>query len=69
MGKNIVICSDGTGNTFEDRITNVTRLVQHLDLDHPDQQVVCYDQGVGTAALRKEAVTRITASPEGETSP
>jgi len=64
MGKNIVICSDGTGNTFEDRITNVTRLVQHLDLDHPDQQVVCYDQGVGTAALRKEAVTRITASPE-----
>ena len=23
MGKNIIICSDGTGNTFDDDITNV----------------------------------------------
>ena len=39
MGKNIVICSDGTGNTFDGRITNVTRLVRHLALDRPDRQV------------------------------
>jgi uncharacterized protein (DUF2235 family) len=63
MGKNIIICSDGTGNTFEKRITNVTRLIRHLDLDHPDRQVVCYDQGVGTTALRQKTVSRIAASP------
>jgi uncharacterized protein (DUF2235 family) len=63
MGKNIIICSDGTGNTFEKRITNVTRLVWHLDLDQPDRQVVCYDQGVGTTAQRKKAVSRTAASP------
>ncbi len=64
MGKNIVICSDGTGNTFDKRMTSVTRMVkQHLDLDHPDRQVVCYDQGVGTTALRKGEVSRAADSP------
>ena len=51
MGRNIVICSDGTGNTFDGSPTNVTRLVQCLALD-PSRQVAAYDQGVGTAARR-----------------
>jgi T6SS, Phospholipase effector Tle1-like, catalytic domain len=63
MEKDIIICSDGTGNTFDGDITNVTRLVKHLDLDHPEQQVVRYDQGVGTTARGKREVSRIPASP------
>lgn len=46
--KNIVICADGTGNTFGAQVSNVSRLVQLIDLHHPGQQVACYDQGIGT---------------------
>lgn len=60
MSRSIVICSDGTGNTFDGRITNVTRLVQHLALDRPDRQVVRYDQGVGTTARREREVASLT---------
>jgi uncharacterized protein (DUF2235 family) len=59
MGKNIVICSDGTGNTFDGRTTNVTRLVRHLALNRPDRQVVRYDQGVGTTECREEEVAAL----------
>ncbi|MGQ0554919.1 MAG: T6SS phospholipase effector Tle1-like catalytic domain-containing protein [Nitrospiraceae bacterium] len=52
MGKNIIICSDGTGNTFDSRITNVTHLIECLTLDNHKQQVAVYDQGVGTSAHR-----------------
>ncbi len=56
MGRNIIICSDGTGNTFDRRVTNVTYLISALALDDPRQQVVVYDQGVGTNARRSEVV-------------
>jgi len=46
--KNIVICADGTGNTFGAQVSNVSRLVQLIDLDNPEQQVAFYDQGIGT---------------------
>ena len=48
MIKNIVICSDGTGNTFSKHVSNITRLIKSVELDKPDQQVVFYDQGIGT---------------------
>jgi uncharacterized protein (DUF2235 family) len=48
MARNIVVCSDGTGNTFGAQVSNVSRLVQLIDLDHPEQQVAFYDQGIGT---------------------
>ena len=63
MAKNLVICSDGTGNTFDSRVTNVTRLVKNLVLDQPERQLVIYDQGVGTTKKREE-VTR-TSQDEG----
>lgn len=56
MGKNIIICSDGTGSTFDSRVTNVTHLVKYLVLDGHQQQVAVYDQGVGTGARRCSAV-------------
>ena len=58
--KNIVICSDGTGNSAnKNRGTNVFKLFEALDLNghrepynnHP-QQVAFYDDGVGTEKTR-----------------
>lgn len=56
MGRNIIICSDGTGNTFDSRVTNVTHVIKCLALDNRKQQVVVYDQGVGTSANRQNVV-------------
>lgn len=56
MAKKIVICSDGTGNSFDVQVSNVTRLVMFLDLSRPDEQVVLYDQGVGTDPKRVNSV-------------
>jgi uncharacterized protein (DUF2235 family) len=49
MGKNIVMCLDGTGNQLKARgNTNVVRLYQMLDLHDPAVQIAYYDPGVGT---------------------
>jgi uncharacterized protein (DUF2235 family) len=55
MPKNIIICSDGTGNTaIKGRGTNVFKLFEAVDLTshrtdpHQDAQVAFYDDGVGT---------------------
>jgi len=48
MPKNLVICSDGTGNTFTQHESNVSRLVRALDLSNCKAQQVFYDQGIGT---------------------
>jgi uncharacterized protein (DUF2235 family) len=50
MARNIVICADGTGNTFETNVSNVVRLVTSLRLSDGSRQIVLYDQGVGTRA-------------------
>src|SRR5258708_21368631 len=58
MAKNIIICSDGTGNIdIKDRGTNVFKLFEAVDLNghrtNPDldPQVAIYDDGVGTETL------------------
>ena len=49
MGKNVVLCLDGTGNQVKAReSTNVVRLFEMLDLSDPARQVAYYDPGVGT---------------------
>jgi len=63
MSRNIVVCSDGTGNTFDSRVTNVTRLVKNLVLDNPKRQLVIYDQGVGTTARREKETRASGQSP------
>ena len=51
MGKNIVVCLDGTGNEVKARgATNIFKMVELLDLRDPEKQVVYYDPGVGTFA-------------------
>jgi len=51
MGKNIVICCDGTCNQFGSVNTNVVRLFQSVERRSADQ-VAFYDPGVGTFAAR-----------------
>ncbi len=49
MGKNIVVCLDGTGNQLRATgNTNVVRLYEMLDLRDPERQIAYYDPGVGT---------------------
>ncbi len=51
-GKNIILMSDGTGNSAASpQKTNVWRIYQALDLTR-DDQVAMYDAGVGTASFR-----------------
>jgi len=57
MAKNIVLCSDGTGNKdIKDRGTNVFKLYEAVDIQgHKNgtlpKQVAFYDDGVGTSRL------------------
>jgi uncharacterized protein (DUF2235 family) len=49
VGKNIVVCLDGTGNQLKAKgNTNVVRLYEMLDLTDPSKQIAYYDPGVGT---------------------
>ena len=57
MAKNIVVCSDGTGNTaIKERGTNVFKLYEAIDTAYPTNgqplQIAIYDDGVGTASLK-----------------
>jgi uncharacterized protein (DUF2235 family) len=57
MAKNIVLLSDGTGNTSATLFTtNVWRLYQALDLSDPDRQVAYYGDGVGTSSFKPLAL-------------
>jgi len=51
--KNIVLLSDGTGNSSSKLLkTNVFRLYESLQLDNPRRQVACYDDGVGSGGFK-----------------
>ena len=51
--KNIVLLSDGTGNSSAKLFkTNVWRMFRTLDLTDPRQQIAYYDDGVGTSSFK-----------------
>jgi hypothetical protein len=57
MSKNIVLLSDGTGNSAAKVFrTNVWRLSQILDLRDPTSQIAYYDDGVGTSSFKLFAI-------------
>lgn len=58
---NIVICADGTGNSFGGDATNVVRLVKALRLNTPNEQVAIYHPGVGTKRASLNAAYRFQA--------
>lgn len=47
LGRNLIICCDGTNNEFGAENTNVVRLIQALDRNSQKQRIF-YDPGVGT---------------------
>ncbi|MEY4767987.1 MAG: hypothetical protein RL637_626, partial [Pseudomonadota bacterium] len=48
MSKNIILLSDGTGNSnIKDRGTNVFRLYEAIDFNCDVKQIAFYDDGVG----------------------
>lgn len=49
MARNIVICSDGTGNEYGRANSNVVKLFETLDLSDKSRQIAFYDPGLGTA--------------------
>ena len=54
--KNIVLLSDGTGNSSAKLMkTNVWRLYEALDLT-TGEQIACYDNGVGTSSFKPLAI-------------
>src|SRR5262244_2019316 len=56
MAKNIILLSDGTGNSAAKlQKTNVWRVYDALDLSR-DDQLAEYDDGVGTSSLRPLAL-------------
>src|SRR5262245_63358785 len=56
MAKNIVLLSDGTGNSAAKIFkTNVWRVYQALDLSNASQ-IAFYDDGVGTSAFKPLAL-------------
>ena len=63
--KNIILCSDGTGNTaIKGRGTNVFKLFEAVDLNEHrtnpalDAQLAFYDDGVGTQGVAVQARDR-----------
>src|SRR5207247_10947479 len=57
IAKNIVLLSDGTGNSAAKLFkTNVWRLYGALDLGDPGRQIAYYDDGVGTSSFRPLAI-------------
>ena len=64
MSKNIVICADGTGNSFARSKSNVARMIELLALDDHSRQVVVYDQGIGTDAQRWKEIEKFREEEE-----
>jgi uncharacterized protein (DUF2235 family) len=60
MPQRIVMCSDGTGNSFSDQVSNVARVITLIDLSEPARQIAFYDQGIGTNPRHVEAVKDYT---------
>ena len=57
MAKNIIVLSDGTGNSSAQFFrTNVWRTYEALDLSDPTKQIAYYDDGVGTSTFRPLAL-------------
>ncbi len=61
--RNLVLCADGTCNAFGHSHSNVSRLLECIDLDKPSVQQVCYDQGIGTSRGENERIRTILKCP------
>ncbi|KAJ3533034.1 hypothetical protein NM208_g8163 [Fusarium decemcellulare] len=57
--KKIILCFDGTGNTFQGKNedTNVVKILQKLDRNHPNQYHY-YQTGIGTYDINETSVNK-----------
>ncbi|KIO28603.1 hypothetical protein M407DRAFT_22189 [Tulasnella calospora MUT 4182] len=46
--RTLVLCFDGTGESFDNDCTNVVRFVKALEKKRPDKQIYYYQPGIGT---------------------
>jgi uncharacterized protein (DUF2235 family) len=58
MPKNVVLCADGTCNAFGYSSSNVARLIEFIELHKKDEQLVAYEQGIGTTLTQYERIKR-----------
>ena len=57
MVRNIIVLSDGTGNSSAKLFkTNVWRTYEALDLSDPKKQIAYYDDGVGSSSIKPLAL-------------
>ncbi|KIO16314.1 hypothetical protein M407DRAFT_86155 [Tulasnella calospora MUT 4182] len=56
MPRALVLCFDGTGDSFDDDCTNVVRFVEALEKRRPDKQIYYYQPGIGTSQPQGEGV-------------
>ncbi|KAJ6479746.1 hypothetical protein C8R45DRAFT_1216250 [Mycena sanguinolenta] len=47
-GRTLILCFDGTGDSFDDDNSNVVEFFSMLDRDSPEKQLVYYQTGIGT---------------------
>lgn len=47
MPRSLVLCFDGTRDSFDDDITNVVRFVEALEKKRPEEQLYYYQPGIG----------------------
>ncbi|KAG8904145.1 hypothetical protein FRC01_008851 [Tulasnella sp. 417] len=55
MPRTLVLCFDGTGDSFDDDCTNVVRFVESLEKRRPDKQLYYYQPGIGIAKKLDQA--------------
>ncbi|KIO29809.1 hypothetical protein M407DRAFT_69969 [Tulasnella calospora MUT 4182] len=48
QGRTLILCFDGTGDSFDDDNTNIVRFFSALEKNKPDQQLCYYQPGIGT---------------------
>jgi uncharacterized protein (DUF2235 family) len=65
MGKNLVLCADGTCNAFGAKSSsNVAKLIKLLDMEDAGTQMAAYDQGLGTLTREHENIERFARELE-----
>ncbi|KAJ6466639.1 hypothetical protein DFH09DRAFT_1267126 [Mycena vulgaris] len=47
-GRTLILCFDGTGDSFDDDNSNIVDFFSMLDRDNPEKQLVYYQTGIGT---------------------
>ncbi|KAG8914963.1 hypothetical protein FRC01_003850, partial [Tulasnella sp. 417] len=48
QGRTLILCFDGSGDSFDDDNTNIVRFFSALEKNKPDQQLCYYQPGIGT---------------------